>query len=906
MVTDDLWGESNHKCIVAIKKGSVNHIWAKSSAEAQDKGATLAQNGFDVYFAPAAFDAKRRVQDNAADISALWIDIDCGPGKSYKDWKRGLLAVLVWCKKQQAPMPSHLVLSGYGVHCYWALDAAYPHSAWLPVAQHFKQALKVGGVDADPTRTADSASIMRLPGTLNWKNPDDPKRVEEFYSSGRRVSLDEFQSALPKVGPIRPVRQPVQDDEWGVPDNYPDADAEGVAEKCQQMGAIRDTQGADLSEPLWRAGLSVLKRCADSQHYIHEWSKGDDRYDADETQQKADRTGGPATCQHFSDCNPGGCAGCPHAGKITSPVQLSVAGRTAEAPDRAGEAAAIAGETHGLDRSDGGADQPVRPNTVNRFKVTSAGVYFEPPATAEDPAPTPVRVTEIPIYVDEVREKARLDTEADSSSLLLAWTSVDGREKKGVLHQADVHELRQFRAWLADHNIIAATHDVKLLIMFISQYTLKLLKRDGAKEYHENLGWYKDGFVVGDRVITASETQKALTQSTNPISKLKARGDVARWSKAINRLDAPGYEYHAFAVLCGFGSPVLHLAGAQSAVVSLVGVSGAGKTVSARAALSIYGNPDLLMQGASATNNAVEMQMACNRHVPYLLDEVTQFPVHKLTEFIYTAANGQGKAALTRSRETREAGNWQLVPFITSNQPVLEFHQKDVQEAHRRRLIEVFFPQAMVGDDGRAVDDAIRNNYGVAAEPYLRALIKYREQVPAMFEAAVTKLRNTGEIADANRFGLWTIAAALVGGAIAKAVGLVSFDPNVVVTRVLQSFKEDVARTETDEERAVNSLREFLAEHSKRVCRWDVKGKALGEVIDDPVARDMGNGVVAVHRREFNELMQEQRISKGSLKRWMADNLIDTKTVRLAPGTPGVWAHLFKSESVGFDKDDGD
>ena len=892
MVVADIWGESNHKCIVAIKSGRVNHIWADSAQDAQDKASKLAPNGFDVYFAPSAFDSQRRTQDCAADIPALWIDIDCGEGKTYPDWKRGLLALLVWCKKNTVPNPTHLVLSGYGVHCYWALDAAYPHSAWLPVAQHFKQALKVGGVDADPTRTADSASIMRLPGTYNWKDPSDPKPVKEFYTSKRRIALDEFEAALPKVGPIRPVREKPQDDEWGVPDNYPEADAEGVASKCQQMAAMKESQGAGMSEPLWRAGLSILKRCNDADHFVHEWSRGDERYNAQETQDKADRTGGPATCQHFSDCNPGGCVGCPHAGKITSPVQLSVAGATAPAPEP---------RPNVMGAAQPDEQEPVaRPNTVNRFKVTDAGIYYEPPASDDDPAPAPLRVTEVPIWIDEVREKARHDTEADASSLVLVWRSVDGREKRGVLHQSDVHEMRQFKAWLADYNIIAATNDTKLLIMYISQYTLKLLKKDGAKEYHDTLGWYKDGFVVGDRIITKDGARQALIQTSNPIGKLTAKGDVAKWSEAVNRLDAPGYEYHAFSVLCGFGSPILSMVGVQSAVVSLVGVSGAGKTLSAKAALSIYGDPELLMQGASATNNAVEKQMACNRHVPYLLDEVTQFPVHKLTEFIYTAANGQGKAALTRSRESREAGSWQMVPFMTSNQPALEFHQKDVQEAHRRRLIEVFFPHAMTGEDGRAIDEAVRHHHGVAAEPYLKALIRYREKIPAMFEQAMEKLRADGGIVDANRFGMWTIAAAMVGGAIAKAVGLISFNATEVVQKVVSSFKEDVASTETDEERAVNSLKEFLAQHSKQVCRWSTSGNALGEVVDDPVARDMGNGVVAVHRRMFNEVMQEQRISKSSIKHWMKDNVMETKTVRLAPGTPGVWAHLIKADAVGF------
>jgi hypothetical protein len=890
MVVAEAWGASNdHKAIVSIKDRQVKHFYVSDAAKAAEAAKLLSDAGHDVYFAPATFDTKARKQDNAAGVRAMWVDVDCGEGKPYADWKRGLLTLLSWCKRSTVPMPSHIVLSGYGVHAYWLLDAAYPHSAWLPVAQHFKQALKLGGVEVDPTRTADAASIMRVPGTRNWKNPDDPKPVEELHASQRRVALDEFRSSLPKVGPIRPVRTEPRSDEWGIPDNYPLGDAPAIADKCQQMASIRDNQGK-VAEPLWRAGLSVLQRCDEAEHYLHEWSKGDERYDPEETRQKAERTGGPATCQHFSDCNPGGCLGCPHAGKISSPVQLAVAGAVPAAKP----------ELH--------AGEPTpddwRPSSVNAFQITDAGIYWTPPQE-EGVEPTPVRVTQVPLWIVEVRERARLSTEQDASSLLIEWRSVDGRTKQGVLHQAHVHDMRAFKTWLADHNIIAAVEEVKLLVAYIGQYTLKLLKKQGAREYHEALGWYNDGFVVGDQIITKDGAKSSLIQTNNPISRMKAKGSLDAWKAGVSVLAAPKYAKHAFALLCGFGSAVLPLADAQSAVVSLVGKSGAGKTVSARAALSIYGNPDLLMQGASATPNAVEKQLSANRHVPYLLDEVTQYGVGKLTEFIYLAANGQGKAALTRTRDTREAGTWQLVPFITSNISALEFSQAEVQEAHRRRLIEIYFTEAMDGEDGKSVDSAIRNNYGVAAEPFLKALAAVRKDVPAMFDRVRERLQRESSIDSASRFGLWTMAAAYVGGTIAKAAGLIDFDPMTVIMAAMAEYKDEVQQVRTDEERAEDVAKEWLAENSRRICHWGrgQDGKdVLGDITDDPVARDFKNGVVAVHRSRFNATLADEKISRRAVKVWLAEAVVAEKVVRLAPGTPGVWCYLFNADALGMDQ----
>ena len=256
---------------------------------------------------------------------------------------------------------------------------------------------------------------------------------------------------------------------------------------------------------------------------------------------------------------------------------------------------------------------------------------------------------------------------------------------------------------------------------YISQYTLENLRGDGAKKYHEHLGWYNDGFVVGDTIITVNGPKKALVQSTNPICRLTPKGDVEEWKRAAAILANKKYSKHALALLAGFASPIFHLAQVNSAVISLAGVSGAGKTLAAQLALSIYGDPDLLYQSSTATDNSKEAQLSANRHVPYLLDEVTNYNAGKLAEFIYLAANGSGKSALTRNREFRKAGSWRLTPFITSNNPVLEFSQTEIQEAHRRRLLELYFKEPFPKQDADIIYQAIKRNGSVPAKTLRRS-----------------------------------------------------------------------------------------------------------------------------------------------------------------------------------------
>ena len=60
--------------------------------------------------------------------------------------------------------------SGYGVHIYWPLCEPIPESRWRECAKRLAQLFATHGLEIDTSRTQDSASILRPPGTHNRKN----------------------------------------------------------------------------------------------------------------------------------------------------------------------------------------------------------------------------------------------------------------------------------------------------------------------------------------------------------------------------------------------------------------------------------------------------------------------------------------------------------------------------------------------------------------------------------------------------------------------------------------------------------------------------------------------------------------------------------------------------------------
>jgi hypothetical protein len=164
-----------------------------------------------VYFACASYinesyigsDGKRhwRTGQNAGWVKSFWCEIDCGAekaeaGKGYANLKLTGQALKAFCLANGLPLPT-LVKSGGGLHCYWVFTETITKEEWLPVAFKFKALAKEGRAPlvADPSRTADIASILRPIGTNNWK-PERAGAPVTLAHMSDSMNFSDFQSAI--------------------------------------------------------------------------------------------------------------------------------------------------------------------------------------------------------------------------------------------------------------------------------------------------------------------------------------------------------------------------------------------------------------------------------------------------------------------------------------------------------------------------------------------------------------------------------------------------------------------------------------------------------------------------------------------------------------------------------------
>lgn len=186
------------------RTGKFKNIPVKNVEEAHNCALAYSAMGLDAYFAVAEFASpESRTTPNAISAWSLIVDIDVGPEKAaarkgYASLEEAKAALKDFCKHAGVPEPTHLVESGSGIHVYWALTSFLERQAWQGLAQKLKGLAQALGLRADPSRTADIASVLRIPGTLNHKY-DPPRPVLLLHASPQLIDKKEMLNAIDRA-----------------------------------------------------------------------------------------------------------------------------------------------------------------------------------------------------------------------------------------------------------------------------------------------------------------------------------------------------------------------------------------------------------------------------------------------------------------------------------------------------------------------------------------------------------------------------------------------------------------------------------------------------------------------------------------------------------------------------------
>jgi predicted P-loop ATPase len=280
-----------------------------------------------------------RKSHNWLSAKAFWTDIDCGESKAtpdengkiagYIDKKTAVDAIQNFLRNTKLPTPL-IIDSGNGLHLYWPLTRPIAPEEWQQIANALKSLTIHQGLIADPSRTADFASVLRPVGSFHKKGT--PREVKAKNTS-KQTTPEEFSAIINKQISTHNIQvnttykpsssHSTNDDllsfaNW----NRPAYSIAKIAEECIQVKSVRDNRG-NVPYDQWRGAAGLAKFCKDGEANIHAWSSGHPNYSVHETQSKLDTwETPPTTCEYFKQHNPNNCNNCSHSGGIKTPIVL--------------------------------------------------------------------------------------------------------------------------------------------------------------------------------------------------------------------------------------------------------------------------------------------------------------------------------------------------------------------------------------------------------------------------------------------------------------------------------------------------------------------------------------------------------------------------------------------------------
>lgn len=716
------------KCWVSIKNKKLVQKFSGTFEELCANLLGVDAGGADAYFGCASFkDGSSRRGDNALCAKSFWVDIDCGAEKAagglgYASADIALQALDDFANALDLPLPM-VVRSGYGLHAYWVLDAAADAAEWLPVARALKQALERFGVLADPTRTADIASILRPPETHNYKHgASAPVYVEDDHVEP--ISLADFHLRV-AAGASRAPAYTHDIASAILGGRTPDVTA-GVKEGGRNAACAKFV------------GVLLLQGRTPQQAYAEAlvWNQRNQPPLADD--------------EVLSVVNSISRA---EARKPPAPIVLEM----------------------------------VRPRPVlpPGFTATPNGAMFAQVENENGELKT-VLMCAFECYLVEVCRKEREDKESyvfttyhphnGWHEFLISREEFEGSAWLATMggNCTEIINPKMFKQYVKYASV--AMKGQKMDAVRYEQFGWKnnfsaflignvLIRKGGATE-----------FAYGDEHLEPRIKGMKLQKGTTR----------AAWTVAANRLYAPGFEAHGFGLLASFAAPLMaFVCGATDggAILALhTQGSGFGKSNILQAVASVWGQYDALAVSGCDTENAKFNIISKACHLPVYEEEMGKNDPAKEAAIIKRFVSGKDKNRSRRDgsveyKDTR----FQTIMISASNHSLADIVKASGDQGSMARVIEINIEMPHDKEEFKEfskVTKAMLDNCGHAGREFVHALMSgdTLEWARASLDTAVEHYMKLLETTAKDRYVAYVLACCMVTAKIVNAIGVLSFD----------------------------------------------------------------------------------------------------------------------------------
>jgi energy-coupling factor transporter ATP-binding protein EcfA2 len=765
--------------------------------------------------------------------------------------------------------------------------------------------------EADASRTADSASILRVPET--WNHKSDPPFPVEILAFGKDIDHEELKQKLGVL--IAPDYIPRQLNEvtrallGNKQSRFKTIMLKTMnGNGCPQLETIVLNQ-EDIEEPLWRAGLSIAAHCVDADEAIHKISSKHPQYNPTETEKKAYATKGPYTCQTFEKLNPKGCAECTHKNKITSPIQLG------------SEVASSEENKIVVEEEDSGSqifNLPQYPFPY--FRGKNGGVYIR--TEDKDGNQDAENIYEHDLYV----VKRLYDPIKGDTVWIRLHLPKDG-VREFAMPQTDALTYEKLRDKLAWYGVAAPKNQMANIMQYVITFIKECQHRDKVEIMRTQFGWTDDNdkFILGEQEIAAtgisysppSTSTGSLAEFLNPV------GSFETWKSTAQTYDRPGFEPHAFGFFTAFGAPLIKHLNLKGAIINLINnESGTGKSTILKMCNSVWGHPEELMMQWKDTQNTIIHRLGILNNLPATIDEITKLDADNFSDLVYSISQGRGKNRM-KQHENAERVNftkWATLALCSSNASFYDklSSLKSTPDGEFMRLIEYRIDRTdnLTKKEADAIFEKLYNNYGHAGVEYAKYLV-------ANLESAVDLVKQIQQRIDADvgftsreRFWSGVVACNIAGALIAKDLGIIDFNVKRVYDWILSELKVMRNEVKAPSREQSSVIGEFMNEHRAATLVINGTTDARSGMEQLPIVEPKFNDLyiriepdtkrLFINAKQLRAYCSKQQITlKEILKGLMADGIyLGQVKKRITKGTkivsPPVDVFAFSLDSNNF------
>lgn len=760
----------------SVPKGRPLHKRVTTVVEAVNEVKAFHENGFDVYYTTASFgQGQDKTGKNVVGKNELYIDLEAGSDKHYKTQEAARVAAKGFFKQAGLPMPT-IVCSGRGFHLHWTFTETIAPALWKEVADALKRATVKVGFKIDLVCTGDVVRLLRVPETTNHKD-ESPVYVMHVAEP---VAFNDIKAALlafapptesetpftiagtnPNAGAVNSLTKALMDNQ--------ESSFELVAKKCNVI-KFAIVNRATLEEPQWRFGISIAKFCNDAKWGIAEVSIDHPGYDEEATTKKAAAIPGPHSCEEAATLFPNTCEGCPHKGKIKSPIVLGK------------EVVADTTPPNTLVRTTSGEMYALPDIPMPYFRGKSGGIYRWLDKVGEEGE----KLSEL-IYPHDLYVAQRMADPALGDVLMFRLHMPRDGTREFIVPQSDITSKEKCREAVTREGVALHTaRQVEALQGYIVKAVIDMQYKSAANRMHHRFGWSKeDTFVLGEYEYTKNgPLHSPVTANLKTIAQnLSTKGTLEEWQTIANFYDKPSMEAQAFAFFCAFGAPLIHMSGLEGGYVNLYSnSSGTGKTTALKVMNSVYGNPVKLMLNVEDTQNAIMHRIGTMSSIAVGVDEITNATPERMSAFLYQSTQGRGKNRMESKGNEERQNNTDFTTIIlsTSNASVLDKVRsiKQNPEGELARLLELHVPhpQGVTTQEAEETFAKLPFNYGHAGRIYLEFIVKNLLYVRQKYAQTAIDCDRILHFNPQDRFHKAVICSAFTGALIAKEIGLISID----------------------------------------------------------------------------------------------------------------------------------